>query len=905
MSAGDAKAACGCCEGTGGAVPVDLTNRPGLSALAYRVGTHARFKDEMLGEISTKPALKALTTRHDDDPSIALLDAWAVSLDVLTFYQERIANEGFLRTAVERRSLLELARTIGYELRPGVASSTWLAFTLDGNPGSPREVTIPAHTRAQSLPTKSELPQSFETGEALLARPEWNALKPRQTEPQAIGSDTTEILLAGLATQLRPGDALLILWDQTHASLRILSAVEPRSAEAVTKVTWKTGLDQVGTGSPKVYALRQRAALFGSNAPDWKGLPDEVAQRYLPPRSTSPPPRSTIPADFEDFPKLKIPKNTTRIELDAEYPRIAPGSWIVLRLGPAAMRLSQVASVDTSSRPDFLLAFKRTGVTLSANTGDQRLGPRQVAVFAESEELALAQQPIKDSVTGKEIPLEGIAAGLARGRAIIVQGQQMRAIVGYEDEDWQMTLQVEGNPEGIPLKYGESLLLLSAPVREGSSRLWNLRRRDGVEGIVKLPFTEDPASQWFEAITLGPAEKDDPEVAEVAFLEEAPADLERTTLHLTEPLANLYDRTTVTINANVAAATHGETKREVLGAGDAAKRFQRFRLRQKPLTYTAAAVPEGGESTLELRVNGVLWHESPDLYRLGPKDRQYVLRRDDEGNTTVLFGDGTHGARLPSGSENVEAVYRAGIGLPGLVAENRISLLATRPLGVKSVTNPIPATGAADPQTRDQARRNAPMTVLTLDRVVSLLDFEDFARSFSGIGKAQARMLWDQGRRLVHLTVAGVGGSPVAKGSELMKRLRAALDGFRDPFQELVIDSYDQRVFLASLNVKADPDYVEATVLRQVEAALRSAFSFEARDFGQSVFLSEVMAVAQGVEGVVYVDVDSLRLDGEAGTVLHDRLDAHPARIDEQFKVRRAEILLLSPQPVAPKAILS
>jgi len=52
------------------------------------------------------------------------LDGWATVADVLTFYQERIANESYLRTAIERRSLLELARKIGYELRPGIAAGT-------------------------------------------------------------------------------------------------------------------------------------------------------------------------------------------------------------------------------------------------------------------------------------------------------------------------------------------------------------------------------------------------------------------------------------------------------------------------------------------------------------------------------------------------------------------------------------------------------------------------------------------------------------------------------------------------------------------------------------------------------------------------------------------------------------
>src|SRR5688572_9988889 len=119
---------CGCCEGAQPAP--EVFNLPGLPALSYRVGTHAAFRARMLAAIAAAaPAggasrpLARLTTRSLDDMSIALLDSVATVADILTFYQERIANEGYLRTALERRSVLELARAIGYELSPGVAAS--------------------------------------------------------------------------------------------------------------------------------------------------------------------------------------------------------------------------------------------------------------------------------------------------------------------------------------------------------------------------------------------------------------------------------------------------------------------------------------------------------------------------------------------------------------------------------------------------------------------------------------------------------------------------------------------------------------------------------------------------------------------------------------------------------------
>src|SRR5271165_7530494 len=123
---------CDCEVSNGGGGPVIA---PGQSSFAYRAGTYESFFAEMLARLSSSqyPALSGpagLKTRDADDPAIALCDAWAILADVLTFYQERIANEGYLRTATERRSVIELGRLAGYSLRPGVASNVYLAYTL-------------------------------------------------------------------------------------------------------------------------------------------------------------------------------------------------------------------------------------------------------------------------------------------------------------------------------------------------------------------------------------------------------------------------------------------------------------------------------------------------------------------------------------------------------------------------------------------------------------------------------------------------------------------------------------------------------------------------------------------------------------------------------------------------------
>ena len=238
-----------------------------------------------------------------------------------------------------------------------------------------------------------------------------------------------------------------------------------------------------------------------------------------------------------------------------------------------------------------------------------------------------------------------------------------------------------------------------------------------------------------------PTDLEDVVESELAIVKEAVNIAGYTHLVFESKLQRVYRRGSVTVKANLAPATHGESHKEVLGGGDASQPFQAFALGHTPLTYLVAPVPGGARSSLELRVGGVLWKEAATFFGLRPDDRRYVLRRDDEGKTTVVFGDGRSGGRLPAGFENVSARYRSGLGLAGNLAAGKIALLGSQPRFVRTVINPVPAAGGADPESSIDTRRNAPGSVRTFGRIVSLPDFEDFARAFAGVAKAQASLL--------------------------------------------------------------------------------------------------------------------------------------------------------------------
>lgn len=817
---------CGCCEGLEVGTPAEVYNRPGLSAIAYRIGTHVRFKKSMLARLSDSrlPALRDLNTRDDDDFAVALLDAWATVADVLTFYSERIANESYLRTATERVSLLHLARLIGYDLKPGVAASAHLAFELEDAPGSPRAASIGKGTKVQSLPGQDELPQAFETVEKIEARPGWNRLRPRQTEAKKPDAGDTEVYLKGVTTGLLPGDGLLLVGTEREAAAgnenwdfrRIKTVTADPEAER-TRVTWDEGLGWKRFGrtirparDPKVYAFRQRATLFGHNAPDWRSMPTSIQRNYQ---------NDDFRDSDEEWPRFKIESDDT-IDLDAVYPRITRGSWVVLSR-PGYQEIYQVQEVEEASQTDFTLTAQTTCLRLRGEDLREKFGEgrRDMTVFAQSEHLEIAEYPLAVPVLGGEVLLDRQVDGLDEGRTLIFSGQ------------------------------------------------------DAQSGEQK---------------------------SEPATLLEAGLEDRLTKLRLTQDLAYTYRRDTLTIYANVAHATHGETRQEVFGSGDASTAFQRFALRESPLTYISAPTPSGTESTLEVRVGDTKWHEVPDLYGRSPDERIFVTLMDEEGKTTVQFGDGRTGARLPTGRENVHATYRKGIGTSGLVRAEQLSLLLTAVLGVRGVRNPLAASGGDAPEPRDEARRNAPLTVLTLDRIVSLRDYEDFARAYAGIAKALVTWIWTGETREVFVTVAGPGGRPV--GDDLLENLVKAMRVADDRHLPLRVEEYRPASFGMATKIETDPDHIPERVKAAVSAALQEQFGFEACSFGQGVALSEVVATVQSVPGVVMVDVDELYRIAKEGEKEGTQpfLEAEVPRAgEEDGNVPPAELLTLDPEKLS------
>jgi hypothetical protein len=244
------------------------------------------------------------------------------------------------------------------------------------------------------------------------------------------------------------------------------------------------------------------------------------------------------------------------------------------------------------------------------------------------------------------------------------------------------------------------------------------------------------------------------------------------------------------VRGNLVPATHGETVNEVLReltpdqkrilqAEIAARPIgmraprQRLSLTNSPLAHLDAATQAlaasvssqsspaatdplsvlltrtaRSSSTLQIAVDGDSeWREVPSLLDSQPDKKVFSVEMDDRGEATMVFGDDTFGLR-PEETSTVTASYRVGGGAVGNVAADTLVREVTPQPWLDSVTNPLPATGGRDMESRQHARRVGPATSHDPLVAVTATDYQTAAQNFADaanqhpIQRANATFRW-------------------------------------------------------------------------------------------------------------------------------------------------------------------
>jgi hypothetical protein len=825
--------------------PRAIFNRPALPEIDYRIGSYSSMREYLLDQLNKSVILSDWTHRGADDPGIAILEGAALVGDVLTFYQQLYANQAFLRTADWRESVSELVQLTGYRLAPGVGGEATFALKVKGED----KVSVPAGFGFKAQLEDQDKPDEFESGKTITAWPHLSQFNlycpPRPPVNIATGLNRLELKAVGDAKdidtlaslEINSGDRLMLVPDATMYDVTGASySVQARSEIVIVKqveqlldriVIHLEGELTVDRGnSVKAYLIDRTFHHFGYNAASllnkYNGV--EIEQQ---------------PTDFErDIYGTHSGSNyysrltRTEIPLEQEVKDLALGSKLICQ---GLTSFDDDTGSSEISRSDQRFTVVKTIEEIKTNTLKWGHTEASTSVLI---------------INSKLIANDDIAYESADIRQMLFHETISPELTLAAPTDWhggdfsEARLQFYGTYSQLTALTQRKLML----VDDDTGQIQRVRVTDTLDDFKRALAGSDKDEQhdwmWDISLDVLPAFKRE------QFWPGTPK---------------------ITVYGNLIEATQGKSEKQaVLGSGDNRQTFQTFKLPRAPLTYlldesqTPAQVPE-----LQVYVDNILWQRVDNFFDRKQDAQVYVVREDEEGNSWIQFGDGKNGSRLPSGNNNVVALYRSGIGASGELKADSKPQATGKLKPLDKVYLPAEVVGGEQAETEVTAREAAPARLQSLDRMVSLADYEAETLAIPGVIKVRADWTAPSGTPLVRMVILTESGTQPAlnKVRNTLKTYNRCRGAARFP-----ILCVAGNLHYIALQVRAA--YAANRRVEDIQSAIETAlgiqtvddegnhlglFSLAQRRFGQNVHVSQVIAAIQQVEGVQWVEVDALQ----------------------------------------------
>jgi hypothetical protein len=770
--------------------PTVVCNPPDLPAIDYRVGDYLSFRDKLLRPAPGETQLTGWQPGAQGDLAVQMVEWWAYLADILSFYNERIANEAYLGTAILPESMNHLVQLLGYRPRPALGSKVTLAGLLASGARVP--VALPKGMQVQSKPAPGAAPQVFELDAASqLQSPDIISTKvvPKNqfllANPGAPAAANT-IWLAGKVGGIKAGDSLLlinakalgaspIIADYAWISITALQSTTSPLGDPVTALSFTPiASTLVANAKASDYVLLRS----GQSSPLW-GFPTTTPSLTVNPLLIS----RNVGVGIPVLPML------TTIHLAGLARSLTPGGLFLLDATPGSGLTPVPRIVGTYSEQFW---YANCGPNADASALPTSNTPPPVGI------------PISILTTGG---VPGAWAEAANGPSITVRYAFAR--VGG------LTPVLQAADIAYP-GGGTTLAPVNADQSFPDAETTVLVEDGG--GDASLSFITPTAAG--AALTLSPSQP---------------------TLALTSPIDLMFDLLSFSRGQTVPA--------EVLGSGNPVVTAQDFTLKNAPVTYFAdpASISGNGfSSTVQISVNNVLWREVQSFYGQSRNAQVFVLHEDDSGKTHATFGDGLNGAQLPTGTNNVVATYRYGAGAAAPAAETLTVIQSPQP-GLKALRNPLQPTGGADADDPARLKTLAPQSILTFGRAVSKDDYVAIALT-AGADQAAAAYAFDpiSQRPKVTLWVAGDANAVVSAKQAV---LAAAMPG-----QGLDVETATPVEMTLSLTFLCDSTLDAPAIKTALTAALTDPdtglFGARAIGIGQVVYDSQIVAKCLNVAGV-------------------------------------------------------
>jgi hypothetical protein len=790
---------------------------PGETHLRRRVGEFHGFVRELVASVERQTVdgerLGSLWDIEGDPAGLRLARLWGYVAESVAAYTELSAGEGYLPTAQDWTDLRRIAALVGFKPRPPIAAQGWVMAELEK--GS--DPLVPATTRLQAPASPGHAAQTFEVIADTQLHAEWAALTATWVPQPAVPVDRTMRFLGD------PG---------FHAADRVLFLLEKQIGTLTAGSGW---FDFWGF----LVALREFTWDFGM-----RGAAQAQPLALAGVGGTSSELGTTVVSFDRDLDKLLC------------SPTKPYAAYRVVATAAAARQLESVLWIPPTGPP-------ATAQSLPLTT-EPAIATNQLSIILD--------RPLEDLSAHRLVAI----VDWAKNACDVVE------VASHAFVDWDVA---PGTPTRVSqLTFAKAVPTLGSP---GPITVYVLDRRVVARHYV-LP-AKQPLGPPQLRLYPPPSAKNVPQrIAVAAAADSGPVDWEvfactksanQETTDGGVPSGLIVDLpeaapSTLVIkapaSANLLRVRHGKTTSVVLGSGDATKPGQQFTTPDAPI---ASDLDEGGNPmpSILLRVAGVRWDEVPSLFAQGGAE-VFATRLGSDGSETVDFGDGSQGARLPTGRGNVAATYRVGGGTAGEVASGAIDTLLGSVRGVKKVRGAGPTEGGSDQDAESHLRRLAPTRARAFGRAVSAEDLVDLSVGYPGISHAAT---WNgdgppgcacggSGLHLAFIRTGTAGPRPPLPPE--IDSLSGYLDARRDATVPLcVCAGFVTRPRLTAelaLDPRRDPAVVSATVA----AALidpEGDLAPDQRLLGQPLDRSDVFAVIHRVTGVV--GVTSLDLPGANG----------------------------------------
>jgi hypothetical protein len=772
--------------------PTVVCNPPGLPAIAYRVGDYLAFRDRLLRPAAGETQLTAWQPGAQGDLAVQLAEWWAYLADILTFYNERFANEAYLGTAMQSESVNHLVQLLGYRPRPALGAKVTLAGLLASGARVP--VALPQGMQVQSKPGPGAAPQVFELdAPSQLQSPD---IISAQVVPQnqflladaAAPTTANTLWLAGTVGGVKAGDRLLLINASATAAAPSVADYAWISVTAVRNTTGPLGDPVTALGFAPIastLAANAQAADYvllrsGQASPLW-GFPTSTASLTV------------SELVIEHAAKLSIPnlqiRTVATVNLAGLARSLTPGALFLLDAAQGS-GLTPVPAIVGSYAEQFWYA--NCGAAADASVPPASNTPPPIGIPISTLTTGGVPEAWANKASAPSITVRyaftrvGDLAPVLRASDVAYPGGGMLlapANAGQSFPDAETTVLVEDGG-------GDGSLAFITPTAAGT------------------------------ALTLSPPQ---------------PA------LSLTSPIDVMFD---------LLPFSRGKTvPSEVLGSGNPVVTAQDFTIKNAPVTYfadPASVSGDGFSSTVQVTVNNVLWHEVQSFYGQPPNAQVFVLREDDGGQTHVTFGDGVNGALPPSGTNNIVATYRYGGGAAAPAVETLTVIQSPQP-GLKALRNPLPPTGGADPDDPARLATLAPQSVLTFGRAVAKDDYVAIALT-AGADQAAAAYVFDPVAQRPKVTL-WVAGDANAVASAKQAVLAAAMPG-----QGLDVETATPVAMSLSLTFLCDAALDAPAIKTALSVALTDPdaglFGARAIGIGQVIYDSQIEAACLKVAGV-------------------------------------------------------